>query len=178
MKNNDIFAAKSKQSPSYLSAQHSLTIILRDEGPNNTNHACIPSEHEKALVFVLENMLSNIMRYSCYLHSACSMSKNWTTMMNKNDILLYVAFCTIMAISRQKEARSRDYALLIFRMTSRVIYSAQYHRQHCTLHVFEQFGALYMHNHDDKYPSRLGFEPGTPSLQAPVNTNEPSGPAK
>ena len=71
---------------------------------------------------------------------------------------------------------SRDYALLLFRMTSRVLYSAQYHRQHCTLHAFEQFGALYMHNHDDKYPSRPVFEPGTPRLQAPVDTNEPSGP--
>ena len=89
-------------------------------------------------------------------------------------ILLYVAFCTIMAISRQKEARSRDYALHLFRMTSMVLYSAQYHRQHCKLHAFEQFGALYMHNHDDKYPSRPGFEPGTLRLQAPVDTNEPS----
>ena len=44
------------------------------------------------------------------------------------------------------------------------LYSVQYHRQHCTLHAFEQFGALYMHNHDDKYPSRSGFEPGTPRL--------------
>ena len=34
-----------------------------------------------------------------------------------------------------------------------------------------------MHNHDDKYPSRPGFEPGTLRLQAPVDTNEPSGPA-
>ena len=82
-----------------------------------------------------------------------------------------------MAISRQNEARSRDYVLLLFRMTSRVIYSAQYYRQHCTLYAFEQFEALYMHNHDDKYPSRPGFEPGTPRLQAPVDTNEPSGPA-
>ena len=82
----------------------------------------------------------------------------------------------IMAISRQKEARSWDYALLLFRMTSRVLYSTQYHRQHCTLHALEQFGALYMHNHDDKYPSRPGFEPGTPRLQDPVNTNEPLGP--
>ena len=32
-----------------------------------------------------------------------------------------------------------------------------------------------MHNHDDKYPSRLGFEPGIPRLQAPVDTKEPSG---
>ena len=31
-------------------------------------------------------------------------------------ILLYVAFCTIRAISRQKEARTREYALLLFRM--------------------------------------------------------------
>ena len=82
-----------------------------------------------------------------------------------------------MAISRQKEARSRDYALLLFRMTSRVLYSAQYHRQYRTLHAFEQFGALYMHDHDDKYPSRPGFEPGTSKLQAPVDTNEPSRPA-
>ena len=82
-----------------------------------------------------------------------------------------------MAISRQKEARSRNYALLSFRMTSRVLYSSQYHRQHRTLHAFGQFGALYRHNHDDKYLSRPGFEPGTPRLQAPVDTNELSGPA-
>ena len=54
---------------------------------------------------------------------------------------------------------------------------AQYHRQHCTLQAFEQFGALYMHSHDDKYPAQPGFEPGTPRFQAPVDTNEPSGPA-
>ena len=66
-------------------------------------------------------------------------------------IILYVSFCTIMSISRQKEARSRAYALLLFRMTSRIVYSAQYHRQH--------------------------FEPGTSRLQAPVDTNERSGPA-
>ena len=34
-----------------------------------------------------------------------------------------------------------------------------------------------MHNHDDKYPARPGCEPGTSRLQAPVDTNEPSGPA-
>ena len=82
-----------------------------------------------------------------------------------------------MAISRQKEAGSRDYALLLFRMTSRVLYSALYCRQHCTLHAFEQFGELYMHRQDDKYLSRPGFEPGTPRLQAQVDMNEPSGPA-
>ena len=92
-------------------------------------------------------------------------------------ILLYAAFCTIMALLRQKEARKRDYALLLFWMTSRVLHSAQYHRQHYTLHAFEQFGALHMHSHDDKYSSRPGYEPGTPRLQAQVDTNEPSGPA-
>ena len=34
-----------------------------------------------------------------------------------------------------------------------------------------------MHSHDDKYPYLPGLEPGTPRLQAPVDTNEPSGPA-
>ena len=34
-----------------------------------------------------------------------------------------------------------------------------------------------MNNHDDKYPARPGFEPGTSRFQAPVDTNEPSGPA-
>ena len=33
-----------------------------------------------------------------------------------------------------------------------------------------------MYNHDDKYLARPGFEPGTFRLQAPVDTNEPSGP--
>ena len=76
--------------------------------------------------------------------------------------------------SEQKEARSRDYALLLFRMTSRLLYSLQ----HWTLHTFEQFGALYMHNHDVKYPARPGFQPGTSRLQAIVDTIEPSGPAR
>ena len=31
---------------------------------------------------------------------------------------------------------------------------------HCTLYAFEEFGALYIHNHDDKYLAPLGFEPG------------------
>ena len=33
-----------------------------------------------------------------------------------------------------------------------------------------------MHNHDDKYQARPGFEPGTSRLQATFDTNEPSGP--
>ena len=66
----------------------------------------------------------------------------------------------------KKEARCQDCAILLFRMTSRVLYSAQNHRQNLTLHAFEQFGALYMHNNDIKYPSRSGFEPGTSRPQA------------
>ena len=31
-----------------------------------------------------------------------------------------------------------------------------------------------MHGYDDQYPSLPGFEPGTPRLQDPVDTNEPS----
>ena len=33
-----------------------------------------------------------------------------------------------------------------------------------------------MHNYDDKYPARPGFEPGTSRLRAPVDTNESSVP--
>ena len=76
--------------------------------------------------------------------------------------------------ARQKKARSRDYALLLFWMTSRVLYSAQYHRQHCTLQAFQQFGALCMYNLDDKYLAQLGLEPNTSRLQDPVDTSEPS----
>ena len=86
-------------------------------------------------------------------------------------------FLHIKAVSGQKKAQNWDYALLLFRMTSRVVYSAQYNMQHCTLHAFEQFVALYIHNHDDKYPARPVFEHGTCRLQAPVDTNEPSGSA-
>ena len=33
-----------------------------------------------------------------------------------------------------------------YRLTSHVLYSAQYHRQNSTLHAYEQFGTLHMHN--------------------------------
>ena len=53
------------------------------------------------------------------------------------------------------------------------LYSALYHRQHCTLHAFAQVGALCMHKHNGKNPARPGVEPSTSRLQAPVDTNEP-----
>ena len=53
------------------------------------------------------------------------------------QIVILLRFCLHSdAISPQKEARRRDYPLLLFRMTSRVIYSTQHHRQHSTLHAF------------------------------------------
>ena len=46
---------------------------------------------------------------------------------------------------RKPEVRTIPYS---YRMTSRVLYSAQYHRQHCALQTFEEFGALYMTRQD------------------------------
>ena len=59
----------------------------------------------------------------------------------------------------------------------RSFYCTVYHRQHGKLQDSEELGALYMHNHDDKYSARPGFEPGTSRLEAPVDTNESSGPS-
>ena len=64
-----------------------------------------------------------------------------------------------------------------YRITSRVIYSVLYYRQHCTLQAFEHFGVLYMHNLNDNHPSRPRFEPSTIEFRATTVTNEPSGPA-
>ena len=49
---------------------------------------------------------------------SCCFLFRWAQALNhccylEGVIMLYVAFCTIMAISRQKEARSRDFALLL-----------------------------------------------------------------
>ena len=64
-----------------------------------------------------------------------------------------------------------------YRMTSRVLYSAQHHRQHCTLHAFEQLGALYMHSPDDKHPTRPGFENNTSEFRGTTGQNETAGSA-
>ena len=52
--------------------------------------------------------------------------------------------CTY-AISRQKEARSRDYAIALISNDFKgpLQWTVGYHRQHCTLHAFEKNGALY-----------------------------------
>ena len=81
-----------------------------------------------------------------------------------------IDFCTIMAISRQKEVRSQEYEILLS-SDFKVHYSAQYHRQQCTLQAFEQFGALHMHNLCDKYPTRPGFEPSNSEFRATTGSN-------
>ena len=63
-----------------------------------------------------------------------------------------------------------------YRMTSRVLHCAQYHIQHCTPHTFEQFGALYLHNLDDKHPPWPRYEPSTSEFRVKTGTNEPLGP--
>ena len=65
--------------------------------------------------------------------------ENFQTVFWSEWILIHVTFCTLRQY--RDEAWSRDRDLLIFRMTSRVLYSAQYHRRYCTLHAFGQFGA-------------------------------------
>ena len=75
-------------------------------------------------------------------------------------ILLYVAFCIIMAISRQKEARSRDYALLLSNdikgsLQCTLPYKAL--RNLCLWTVWSTV-FLYRHNLDYKDPTRPEFE--------------------
>ena len=49
----------------------------------------------------------------------------------------------------------------------------QNHRQY-TLHLFAQFGALYMHSSNDKHPTRPGFETSTCEFRAKTRLNKPS----
>ena len=59
------------------------------------------------------------------------------------------------------------YALLLS-----VLYYAQYNRQHRILWAFELFGTLYIHNPDDKYPTRAGFETSISEFRATIDLNE------
>ena len=123
--------------------QRSIIGILHTTKEHSTRYYLYANK-----LHTFESIVYNFSKYLDFL----TQNRHWIWV-RYEWILLYVAFCAIMAISLQKEARSQYYDLLLFRMTSRVLYySVQYNRQHCTLHSFEQFGALYMHNHDDKYP--------------------------
>ena len=90
-------------------------------------------------------------------------------------ILLYLVFCTLRKY-RDRRMSYHAYPYFEIGKTFRVLYSAQYHKQHCIPHAFEQFGALYAQPRW-QISVPIGFEPGTSRLQAPVDTNEPSGPA-
>ena len=61
-------------------------------------------------------------------------------------------------------------------MTSRALYSAQYHRQQYTLQACGQLGALYMQKLDDEHLTRPGFEPSISAFRATTVPNEPSVP--
>ena len=60
------------------------------------------------------------------------------------------------------------------RMMSRVSYHFIVYNtiDNCTCQAFEQFGALYMHNLDNKYPTRPGFEPSTAEFRATNRSNK------
>ena len=47
---------------------------------------------------------------------------------------------------------------------------------HCTVQIFEQFGALYMHKLDDKYPTRPRFKSSTCWVSSLDRIEWPSGP--
>ena len=64
-------------------------------------------------------------------------------------------------IATEQGPRSELNSYYSYRMTPRVRYSAQYHRQHCALQAFEQSGSLYMHNLEDTHPTQSGFETST-----------------
>ena len=63
-----------------------------------------------------------------------------------------------LATEKKLEGEIMPYS---FRIISRVLYSAQYHRQHCTRQDFPQFETLSIQNPDDKYPTRPGFDSST-----------------
>ena len=79
-----IFSHSSANIKGYCIYQVSRPLFWWSKNIVNTIFRAIWYVHEKALVFVLKNMLSNIVRSYCYLHCTCSMSKNWMAMMNQN----------------------------------------------------------------------------------------------
>ena len=78
------------------------------------------------------------------------------------------------------ETWGRYCALLFWNKFNGIVFKITlHHRQPYTLHVSEQFGALYMHNHNDRHPNRPGYKPSSseskanqPSLSS-VNSRQP-----
>ena len=66
-------------------------------------------------------------------------------------------------MSRQKEARSRDYALILSKYCN-VFHSVQYHRHPCILQAFDQLETLYIHSVGDNNPTLIGCDSNTALL--------------
>ena len=107
-----------------------------------------------------------------------SLIQCWTTVYDAGPTLdpwlVFAAQSWQYRDRRKPELRTMPYS---YQMTSRFLYSAQNHRQYRTLNAYDQFGALYMHNINYKYPTRPGFEPSTFEFRATTGSNEPWGPA-
>ena len=71
--------------------------------------------------------------------------------------------------------KSGLYPTLIAWLQGFFIAHSTIYRHHCTLHAFGHFGALDMHNLDDKHPTRPEFLPSRYQFQATTGTNESSG---
>ena len=89
-------------------------------------------------------------------------------------------FTSLSAQSWQyRDRRNPEVGAILYshQITSRVLYSAQYHRQHCAPQAFEQYGSLYrpMHNVDDTHLIPPGFETSTVEFRATTGPHEPSG---
>ena len=68
-------------------------------------------------------------------------------------ILFYVALYVIKIISRQIQKPEIGTMTIL---SMELLYSAQYHKQHCTPQASGRFGALYMYMHslDGKHPQK------------------------
>ena len=74
----------------------------------------------------------------------------------KRETFFFIPFSAPYGITRQKKLTWR---LFSHWMASNVYSSAQHHRMPCIINAFEQFGVLYRHNYEHKYPARPRFEP-------------------
>ena len=101
--------------------------------------------------------------------------------MQLNEYRQHSEYCFTSLSAQTSQYRDRrkpevGTILYSYRMTSKILYSSQYHRQHCALQAFEQFGALYTHSLDGTHHTRPGFEASTSEFRATTGPNEPSGP--
>ena len=80
---------------------------------------------------------------------------NYNRSMNES---MNVAFCT-------KESPKSRLCPSLIKWLARFLYFAQDHRQHCTLHAFAQFRALYMDKLDEKYSTGRDSNPVPPSFK-------------